>query len=73
MNSKVEQAVEAMGTCDKCTVAAGHVRLSGPNGDLVFCGHHYHANQVPLFAQGYNVVTDTRDSLTIKIVSGSPE
>lgn len=72
MNAKVVE-VEAMGTCDKCTVAAGHVRLSGPNGELVFCAHHYNGYKVPLFKQGYTITTDTRDSLTIRIVSGSPE
>ena len=57
------------GTCG----AQAHIkvvhRTSGH--DLLFCGHHYSKYADQLFLQGFDVVIDTRESLTFNRHIGS--
>lgn len=69
-------------TCDQCgystdTDRAGHTRYSAisqayvrvtfPNGhDLLLCGHHYAANELPLATVAGITVTDQRNSINEK-------
>lgn len=48
-------------------VAVARVRWLMPSGlDLVLCGHHSHADELALIAQGAVIVTDQRGDLLVK-------
>lgn len=47
--------------CDSCN-AEGRVQVCSPGGGaLVFCGHHFHANEIALIT--WTIVRDTRPQL----------
>lgn len=52
-----------MDRCDRCPAAAAvRVRLNGS--DLLFCGHHFQANEAALSAAGAVVTEDAREGVT---------
>lgn len=65
--AKTEWQLSPLDRCDRCSAEA-LVRVTGLNGDLLFCGHHY--NKVMDNAVGYDkmmkfaiTILDERDKL----------
>lgn len=54
--TEVEEEVllTALDRCDRCGAAA-MVRAVAEWGELLFCGHHYKANDLPLAAAGARI------------------
>jgi len=50
--------------CDSCGAQA-YVWVNGVNGDLLFCGHHFHVNETKLRAYAFEII-DERHKLEIK-------
>jgi hypothetical protein len=62
-----KQSLTALDRCDRCSARA-YVMVSGINGELLFCSHHY--NAIMNDADGYRAmmkfmisVVDERDSI----------
>jgi hypothetical protein len=64
---KPEWKLSPLDRCDRCNAEA-LVQVTGLNGDLLFCGHHY--NKIMAIPDGYNSmmsfmisIIDERDKL----------
>jgi len=59
MNATISATLTAADRCDRCGAQA-YVRVVLPGGgDLLFCAHHYNANQSVLSAQAVSIVDET--------------
>lgn len=51
--------------CDRCAAQA-YVRVELKAGELLFCGHHFAANELALVSAGALVMNDEREILLVK-------
>lgn len=48
----------ALDRCDQGCGAAAKVLVKGLQGELLFCGHHYHKNEEALSSWSYDIVDE---------------
>lgn len=64
--------------CDRCPnqCSQAFVRVvktfEGKEYEMLFCGHHFHANEPTLVADGW-LIQDERNKINAKPMSGAPE
>lgn len=68
--------LSAADRCD-CCGAQAFVRVATEGGgfytrslDLLFCGHHFGRNELPLMQQGFVLVNDGRANINVKPMPG---
>lgn len=69
MNTETMTDLRTLTALDRCDAgqcgAAAKVKVTGLQGDLLFCGHHYHKYESKLSSWAYETV-DERDMLPPK-------